>query len=98
MFLFLQSGPVILFEYPKCEHIFENNCTIDEVRHVISWDFFSWGNHVYQKALEWAKTVDELMKKHSSDNKILPLTFVIQLELMLCKTIMIINYLMLKNI
>ncbi len=23
------SGPVILFEYPKCEHIFENNCTID---------------------------------------------------------------------
>ena len=63
------SGPVILFEYPKCEHIFKNNCTIDEVRHVVSWDFFSWGNNVYQKALEWAKTVDELMKKHSSDNK-----------------------------
>ncbi|MDC0056855.1 Xaa-Pro peptidase family protein [Alphaproteobacteria bacterium] len=62
------SGPVILFEYPKCEHIFKNNCTIDEVRHVVSWDFFSWGNNVYQKALEWAKTVDELMKKHSSDN------------------------------
>ncbi len=62
------SGPVILFEYPKCEHIFENNCTIDEVRHVISWDFFSWGNSVYQKALEWAKAVDELMQKYSSDN------------------------------
>ena len=29
------SGPVILFEYPKCEHIYENNCTIDEVRSVI---------------------------------------------------------------
>ena len=63
------SGPVILFEYPKCEHIYENNCTIDEVRNVISWDFFSWGNNVYQKASEWAKTVDELMKKYSSDNK-----------------------------
>jgi len=63
------SGPVILFEYPKCEHIYENNCTIDEVRGVISWDFFSQGNNVYQKASEWAKTVDELMKKHSSDNK-----------------------------
>ena len=62
------SGPVILFEYPKCEHIYENNCTIDEVRNVISWDFFSWGKNVYQKALEWTKTVDELMKKYSSDN------------------------------
>ena len=63
------SGPVILFEYPKCEHIYENNCTIDEVRSVINWDFFSQGNNVYQKASEWAKTVDELMKKYSSDNK-----------------------------
>ena len=62
------SGPVILFEYPKCEHIYENNCTIDEVRHLISWDFFSWGNSVYQKSLEWSKTVDDLMKKYSSDN------------------------------
>ena len=62
-------GPVILFEYPKCEHIYENNCTIDEVRSVINWDFFSQGNNVYQKASEWAKTVDEIMKKYSSDNK-----------------------------
>ncbi len=64
------SGPVILFEYPKCEHIYENNCTIDEVRHLISWDFFSWGNNVYQQALEWSKTMDELMKKHSSNNNL----------------------------
>ena len=64
------NGPVILFEYPKCEHIYENNCTIDEVRNVISWDFFSWGNNVYQQALEWSKTVDELMKKYSSNNNI----------------------------
>ena len=63
------SGPVILFEYPKCEHIYENNCTIDEVREVISWDYFSWGNNVYQKALEWSQTVNELMKKYSSENK-----------------------------
>ena len=63
------SGPVILFEYPKCEFIYDNNCTIDEVREVIHWDYFSWGNKVSLKALEWAKTVDELMKKYSSDNK-----------------------------
>ena len=46
------SGPVILFEYPNCEHIYQNNCTIDEVREVISWDHFTWGNNVYDKALE----------------------------------------------
>jgi len=63
------SGPVILLEYPKCEHIYENNCTIDEIRSVINWDFFLQGNNVYQKASEWAKTVDELMKKYSSGNK-----------------------------
>ena len=63
------SGPVILFEYPKCEFIYENNPTIDEVRQVIHWDYFSWGNKVSLKALEWSKTVDELMKKYSSDNK-----------------------------
>ena len=63
------SGPVILFEYPKCEFIYENNCTIDEVRQVIHWDYFSWGDKVSLKALDWSKTVDELMKKYSSDNK-----------------------------
>ena len=62
------NGPVILFEYPKCEFIYENNSTIDEVRQVIHWDYFSWGNKVSLKALEWAKTVDELMKKYSSVN------------------------------
>ena len=63
------SGPVILFEYPKCEFSYANNCTIDEVRKVIHWDYFSWGDKVSLKALEWAKTVDEIMKKYSSDNK-----------------------------
>ena len=65
------SGPVILFEYPKCEHIYENNCTIDEVREIINWDHFSWGNKVYNKALEWSKTINDLMKKHSSENNVL---------------------------
>ena len=45
------NGPVILFEYPNCEHIYENNCTIDEVREVISWDHFTWGNNVMIKLL-----------------------------------------------
>ena len=65
------SGPVILFEYPNCEHIYKNNCTINEVREVISWDHFSWGNYVYDKALEWSAIINDLMKKHSSENNVL---------------------------
>ena len=34
------SGPVILFEYPKSEHLSEGICTIDEIRNCIVWDFF----------------------------------------------------------
>ena len=34
------TGPVILFEYPKCEFSYANNCTIDEVRKVIHWIIF----------------------------------------------------------
>ena len=62
------NGPVTLFEYPKCEHIYENNCTIDEVREVLSWDHFSWGNKVYDQAVEWSKIIDDLMKQYSSEN------------------------------
>ena len=62
------NGPVTLFEYPKCEHIYENNCTIDEVREVLSWDHFSWGNKVYDQAAEWSKIIDDLMKQYSSEN------------------------------
>ena len=65
------NGPVILFEYPKCEHIYENNCTIDEVREIISWDHFSSGNNVYDKALQWSQIINDLMKKYSSENKYL---------------------------
>ncbi len=62
------NGPVILFEYPNCEHVYRNNCTVDEVREVINWDHFSWGNNVYDKALEWSNVIDDLMKQYSSGN------------------------------
>ena len=62
------SGPVILFEYPKSEHLSEGICTIDEIRNCIVWDFFSNGNNVYDKALQWAASVDDLMKNYVSEN------------------------------
>ena len=62
------SGPVILFEYPKSEHLSEGICTINEIRNCIVWDFFSNGNNVYDKALQWAASVDDLMKNYVSEN------------------------------
>jgi len=50
------EGPIILFEYPKCEHLVEDFCTIDEIRNCIVWDFFSNGNNVYKKAIKWAES------------------------------------------
>jgi len=63
------EGPVILFEYPKCEHLAEGINTIDEIRECIVWDFFSNGKNVYEKALQWAASVDDLMKHYVSGNK-----------------------------
>ena len=62
------EGPVILFEYPKSEHLAEGICTVDEIRDCIVWDFFSNGNNVYDKALQWAASVDDLMKHYVSEN------------------------------
>ena len=62
------EGPVILFEYPKCSHLAEGINTIDEIRDCIVWDFFSNGKNVYEKALKWAASVDDLMKQYVSEN------------------------------
>ena len=62
------SGSVILFDYPKAEHLSEHLNTIDEVREVISWDYFSAGEKVDEFAVMWAKQVDSLMQNYSLDN------------------------------
>ena len=69
-YVFIASnGPVILFEYPNCDHISHDNCTIDETRIATTWDHFSSGKNVNQKALQWSKITDDLMKKYVSESK-----------------------------
>ena len=63
------SGPVILCDYPKSKHLSQDLCTIDEVREVVSWDFFSSGDKVEKNAKIWSQQVDELMQSYSKDNK-----------------------------
>lgn len=68
-FVFIAAeGKVILFDYPKSEHLSNHLCTIDEIRDVISWDFFSANNFVDKNAQQWARIVQDLMNEHSPDN------------------------------
>ena len=68
-FVFIPAdGKVILFDYPKSEHLSEHLCTIDEIQEVVSWDFFSANNFVDKNAKKWAGMVRDLMNKYSPDN------------------------------
>ena len=68
-FVFIPAdGKVILFDYPKSEHLSEYLCTIDEIQEVVSWDFFSANNFVDKNAKKWAGMVQDLMNKYSPDN------------------------------
>ena len=68
-FVFIPAdGKVILFDYPKSEHLSEHLCTIDEIQEVVSWDFFSANNFVDKNAKKWAGMVQDLMNKYSPDN------------------------------
>ena len=70
-FVFISAGGhVILFDYPKSEHLSEHLCTIDEIRDVVSWDFFSANNYVDKNAKLWAGMVHDLMKEHSPNNRL----------------------------
>ena len=42
----IQTPTPFLFDYPKTEHLSKHLNTIDEVREVVSWDFFSAGEKV----------------------------------------------------
>ena len=63
-----QDGPVILFDYPKSEHLSEGMITIDEIRETETWDFFSSGNNYEKQAKVWADSISSLVKKYSPDN------------------------------
>ena len=68
-FVFVSAdNKVILFDYPKSEHHTSHLCTIDEIREVVSWDFFSANNFVDKNAKHWAVIVQDLMREHSPNN------------------------------
>ncbi|ESX98785.1 hypothetical protein X753_31055 [Mesorhizobium sp. LNJC399B00] len=54
------SGPVVLFDYSRCEHLSGHLETIDEIRPATSWDFFAAGERSEEQAGRWADEVAAL--------------------------------------
>ena len=68
-FVFISAdGEVILFDYPKSEHLSKHLCTINEVREAVSWDYFSSSSFVDKNAKRWAEIIQELMNEYSPNN------------------------------
>ncbi len=63
------QGPVTLFEFKGCEHLWDELPTIDEVRPATSWFFFTAGSRIDEKARIWAAELSDLMAAHGGNNR-----------------------------
>lgn len=68
--LILADGPAILFEFDGCEHVNDGLPGIDEIRSSKSWIFFTAGNFVEERMLEWADEITSIIKGHSSNPRV----------------------------
>lgn len=62
------EGPVILFDFPNCEHLSEGIETIDEVRPAVTMSYVAAGYNLEDTANQWAKEIADLMRKHAGKN------------------------------
>lgn len=69
-YLFLPlEGPVILFEFERCEHLPSNISTIDEVRVATTVSYVAAGHRTAEKALKWALEIADLMHQYGAGSK-----------------------------
>lgn len=62
------DGPVILFDFHKCEHLSADYPLIDETRPAIGWAYFGAGQHEKEKAKVWAAEIADLVRTHGGGN------------------------------
>jgi Xaa-Pro dipeptidase len=62
------EGPVVLFDFPGCEHLVEGFETINEVRTGITVSYVVFGDHLGEKAKQFAKEIKVLVQKHGDGN------------------------------
>jgi len=64
------NGPTILYEYFNCEKLSEHLNLIDELRPVITWDYFSNGDQSEQQLKKWVNEVKDLSNSYFKSKKI----------------------------
>ena len=64
------NGPTILYEYFNCEKLSEHLNLIDELRPVITWDYFSNGDQSVQQLKKWVNEVKDLSSSYFKSKKI----------------------------
>ena len=63
------NGPVILYEFFKCNHINNHLKLIDEIRPSIIWDYFGSGNQADQQVVRWGNEINDLVAKYCGKEK-----------------------------
>ena len=69
-YLFLPvEGPVILFEFARCEHLSAGIDTIDEVRIATTVSYVAAGDRLEERGRKWADEIADLMRQYGGGNK-----------------------------
>ena len=69
-YLFLPvEGPVILFEFARCEHLSAGIETIDEVRTATTVSYVAAGDRLEERAQKWADEIADLMRQYGGGSK-----------------------------
>ena len=62
------EGPVILWDFHKCEHVSWHLDCIDEIRHGKAWFYYEAGQHARERAGRWAAEIADLLRSHGGGN------------------------------
>jgi len=71
--LVMTEGPVIVFEFDAHEFLSNHNPLITEVRHAVTYLYFTAGDKNKARAKIWASEIVDIVKEHGKGNKRLAL-------------------------
>lgn len=63
------EGPVVLFEFPGCEHLGADIEIVDEVRPAQSWVYLMAGPETQARAASWANEIADLVREFGGGNR-----------------------------
>ena len=71
--LVMTEGPVIIFEFDAHEFLSNHNPLITEVRHAVTYLYFTAGDKSKERAKIWASEIVDIVNEHGKGNKRLAL-------------------------